>query len=133
MSTSASPTTEYHEVTPSDYELLYQEQRQENERLKALLTVARVSGTPGNTQTSTRPVVTAERVEATLGRAAFLNTSRSEKLQAIGLDPSVTDEYLRKLFGRNADFKAAQDLHKTSPGKYALLREGAKILNIFAA
>jgi hypothetical protein len=123
-----------HALTPSDYEKLYEEQRVETERLQGLLAISRIGNAQTNHKPSVKPVVTAERARAVLGPVGFLNTGRDDRLRAVQVDPaSITDEGLRKLFGRGADFKAAQDLQRSNPGRYAALREGAKILNLYCA
>ena len=137
MSLTPETTPDFHEVTEKDYEALYQDQRAENERLKAILDAARLSsagrGSPA-ARPSTKATVSSDRVRALLGPVGFLNTSRDEKLKALGVDPaSITDDGLKKLFGRGADFQAAQDLQRSNPGRHATLRECAKILNLYAA
>jgi hypothetical protein len=132
--TETTPET-LHEVTEHDYEALYAESRAENERLKAVLDAARLSAGGGApARPSAKAAVSADRVRALLGPVGFLNTTRDEKLKALGVDPaSVTDDGLKKLFGRGADFQAAQDLQRSNPGRHATLRECAKILNLYAA
>ncbi len=120
------------QAVPSDYEALYKAQRDENERLQAVITATRSSVTPA--PQSAKAPVSAERLRSTLGPLTLLRMSRAEKLQSIGVDPaSVTDDGLHKLFGRGNDGKAAAELSKVNPGRYALLREAADLLRLYAA
>jgi hypothetical protein len=78
--------------------------------------------------------VPASRVKALLGPLALLKMTRDEKLQSLGVDPaSVTDDGLKKIFGRGNDGKMGGDLQKTSPARYAQLREAALLLNVYGA
>jgi hypothetical protein len=128
------PPVEPEPVKPSgDYENLYLAQKEETERLKNVLAASRLSTAPatGNRQ-ATKPAVTADRVRALVGPVGVLKMTRSEKLQSLGLEPaSVDDGYLRRLFGRSNDGTAASELMKQNPSRYLILREAAKILNIF--
>ena len=137
MSITPETADHLHEVTEHDYENLYREQRAENERLKAILDAARLSsassGAPA-ARPNAKAAVSADRVRTLLGPVGFLNSTRSEKLMALGVDPaSVTDDGLRKLFGRGADFQAAQDLQRSNPERYAVLKQCALILNLYSA
>jgi phosphoglycerate dehydrogenase-like enzyme len=115
---------------PSDYKALYDEKTAEVDRLNAIITAGRIAATtPANK--SHKPVITTARLRAMVGDAAFVNMSRTERIVGLGGDVSVTDDTLRKGWGRGNDGKFAQDLHKTDPRKYGLLREMAIALNIF--
>jgi hypothetical protein len=117
---------------PTDFEKLYEEKVLENERLNAVLTASRIA-TSAPANKSHKPVITTARLRAMVGDAAFLGMSRTERIVALGGDVSVTDDALRKGFGRGNDGKFAQDLHKSDPRRYGLLREMAIALNIFGA
>jgi hypothetical protein len=118
--------------TPSDFESLYTQQKEENARLQAILTAGRVSK-PTALQ-SAKATVLAEQVKAQLGPVTFYKLNRDEKLQAVGVDPkSITNEGLLKIFGRGSDGSVGRDLNNSSPQRYAQLRQAALILNLFAA
>jgi hypothetical protein len=117
---------------PSDFESLYEQRKEENARLQAILTAGRVSR-PTAPQ-SVKATVLAEQVKARLGPATFHQMTRNEKLQAVGVDPkSITNEGLSKIFGRGNDGTVGRDLMRTSPQRYAQLRQASLILNLFAA
>jgi hypothetical protein len=129
-----TPTTEAaHVVTPSDWERLYEESKAENDRLKVVMTAARINGTPSTAAgAANRHKGAANRVRAVVGDAQFQQMSRAERLTAVGCDPTISDEFLRKIYGRGNTGAIGRDLHRTDPEKYALLREASLILNIFA-
>jgi hypothetical protein len=118
-------------VTETDYQKLYEQKVEENDRLSAVIAASRIAtSTPANK--SHRPAITAARMRALVGDAAYLNMSRTEKLVALGVDPaSASDDLLRRAFGRGAAGSVGADLHKTSPARYSLLREAALALNIY--
>jgi hypothetical protein len=119
---------------PTDYQLLYEESRAENERLGKVLQAARLGNTPSasHPQQDAKPAVTAERFKALVGPVQFLKMTRFEKLVGLGLDPAtVDDEYLRKVFGRGADGKYGQELFKTNRLRYRELKNAADILDIY--
>jgi hypothetical protein len=120
---------------PTDFEAISNELRAENERLKSVLAAAKISSTPtAANQKSAKPVLTAERFKALVGPVAVLQMTRQEKLSGLGLDPSsVSDDYLKQVFGRGADGAFGQELIRTSPQRYYLLREAAIILGIYCA
>lgn len=119
-------------TTPKpDYEALYNEKTAEVERLQTVLTAGRLAANRPDNRSS-KPQITAERVKALVGNAGLLKMSRAEKLASIGVDPnSVTDELLRRIFGRGADGAVGQDLMKSDPARYGLLKQAAIILNIY--
>jgi hypothetical protein len=57
--------------------------------------------------------------------------TRAEKLAGIGVDPSTSDDLLRRIFGRGADGAVGNDLMKSSPARYRLLKEASLILDIY--
>ena len=117
---------------PSDFESLYEQQKEENARLQAILTAGRVSK-PTAPQ-SAKATVLAEQVRARLGDVAFHQLTRDERLLSVGVDPkSITNEGLSKIFGRGNDGSVGRDLMRTSPQRYAQLRQAALITNLFAA
>jgi hypothetical protein len=119
-------------VPPVDYKALYEAKIEETDRLNAVITAGRIAASaPANK--SHKPVVTTQRLRAMVGDATFLGMSRTEKLVAIGVDPATPDDVLRRGWGRGNDGQFAQDLMKTDPRKYGLLREAAIALNIFGA
>jgi hypothetical protein len=116
---------------PTDYEALYNEKVAENDRLSSVIAASRIA-TSAPANKSHRPAITAARMRAMVGDAAYLNMSRTEKLVALGVDPaSASDDLLRRTFGRGAAGSVGADLHKTSPARYGLLREAALALNIY--
>jgi hypothetical protein len=122
-----------HVVTESDYQRLYEESKAENERLKVVMTAARINGTPSTAAgAANRHRGAANRVRAVVGDAGFHQMSRAERLTAVGCDPTISDEFLKKVYGRGNNGAIGRDLHRTDPEKYALLREASLILNIFA-
>jgi hypothetical protein len=135
--------TETIEATPIEpaipeavnYSLMYEEQREENARLRSIMSAARISGVPTHAPGADRkPSITAEHVRRSVSPVAFLNMTRDQKIQSLGVDPAtVTDGALKKLFGRSNDGIAAKDLHLSNPLQYRQLRECALILNKFGA
>jgi hypothetical protein len=116
-------------VDADSYKRLYEAQREENSRIQRQLDLTRSERT--NSPASVKPRITCERVRATVGELAFLNMTRKERLVAVDVDPSVTDEFLKKVFGRGSNGSIGRDLHRTDPANYARLREAAKITNAF--
>jgi len=122
-----------HEVTEGDYEALYSESQAENERLKAVITAARLAPVADKPGKDLKPAVSAERLKAMLGQHGINKLTRTEKIVALGLDPAgVDDSFLRRCFGRGNDGSAASELHKTSPLRYRQLKEASLLLGIFA-
>ena len=123
-------------VTPSDYERLYAESREENARLNAVLAAARISTRPSSEhpQKDLKPAITAARFKASISPVDFLKLSRDQKLLGIGLDPAgVDDGYVRRVFGRGADSALGVELMKTSPLRYRQLKEAAEVLGLYGA
>jgi hypothetical protein len=117
-----------------DFEALYRAEKLEKESLQNLQAATRSQSTTAHPSLNTRPSMTADRVRAINGLGTVHQMSRAQKLQALGVDPStISDDGLRALFGRKQDGKLAQDLFKTNPGRYRLLKECADILNLYAA
>jgi hypothetical protein len=117
-------------VPPVDYKAMYEAKLEETERLNAIITAGRIAASaPANK--SHKPVVTAQRLRAMVGDATFLGMSRTEKLVALGVDPATPDDVLLKGWGRGNDGRFAQDLMKTDPRKYGLLKEAALALNLY--
>jgi hypothetical protein len=115
-----------------DYEQLYESQKAETGRLNALLTAAKISNS--SAPKSVQPSMTAQKARAMVGELAWLKMSRDERLISIGVDPkSVTNEGLQKIFGRGNDGSIGKDLMKTSPSRYAQLRQASLALNLYAA
>jgi hypothetical protein len=116
-----------------DYSLMYSEMREENTRLKAIMTAARIEGKPVHAPGADRkPAVSAEHVRRSLGPLAMHNMTRNQKLEALGLNPeAVSDGALKKLFGRGNDGVAAKDLHNADPLRLKQLREAALLLNVY--
>jgi hypothetical protein len=117
---------------PSDFESLYEQEKEANARLQAIITAGRVNkpAAPPNAKAT----VLAEQVKAQLGPVTFYKMTRDEKLQAVGVDPkSITNEGLSKIFGRGSDGSVGRDLNNSSPQRYAQLRQAALILGLFAA
>ncbi len=118
---------------PSDYEALYKEQKADNERLQAVITANRNSK-PNLAPQSVKAAVLADRVKAQLGPVGFLKATRDEKLMVLGVDPkSITDDGLQKIFGKRNDPSLGKDLMRSSPARYAQLRQAALLLNLYAA
>jgi hypothetical protein len=112
----------------NEYYRLWEQQRQENEALKAQLGAVRENRAA---RADTRTVDTMEQVRDRIGRAAWFQLPESGKLTAMGLDPaSVDKQQLRSLFGRHTDTALAVDLMKTSPYRYKQLKQAALALNI---
>jgi hypothetical protein len=112
----------------NEYYRLWEQQRQENEALKAQLGAVRENRVA---RADTRTVDTMEQVRDRIGRAAWFQLPESGKLTAMGLDPaSVDKQQLRDLFGRHTDTALAVDLMKTSPYRYKQLKQAALALNI---
>ena len=60
--------------------------------------------------------------------------TRAEKLGTLGIDANaVTDEGIKKVFGRGADSSIGADLYKSSPAKYAQLKEASLLLNLYGS
>jgi hypothetical protein len=115
---------------PVDFQTLYQEKVEEVDRLNAVITAGRIAASaPANK--SHKPVITTQRLRAMVGDATFLGMSRTEKLVALGVDPKVSDDVLRKGWGRGNDGQFGSDLMKTNPREYGLLKEAAIALNIY--
>lgn len=130
---STAPIEEGHTVTASDYQVLLEEQRAENERLRAIITASRIAPVADHPQKDAKPAISAARLTATLGQTQINRMTRAEKLSALGLEPSSVDEaFLRQCFGRGNDGSAASELHKTSPLRYRQLKEASLLLGIFA-
>jgi hypothetical protein len=129
---SITTTADAHVVTESDYQKLYEESQAENARMALVMTAARVATTPTAPGASTKAKVTAQRVRTLAGEVGFLNMSRAERLVSVGCDPSISDEFLSKVFGRGNNGTIGRDLHRTDPARYNVLREASLILNLFA-
>lgn len=139
MSQDASTTTENteqfgHEVQPSDWETLYAESQEENTRLKAVISSARLAPTADHSGKDLKPAVTFERLTALLGTHGVNKLTRSEKISALGENPAnIDDAFLHKCFGKGNDGSAAADLFKTSPLRYRTLKEISKALQLYCA
>lgn len=117
---------------PVDFEAMYNEKVEENNRLQNIITSAKIaSSAPVNK--SHKPAVTVARLRATLGDAVFHGMSRFEKLTSLGAPTDVSDDTLRKGWGRGNDGRFASDLMKTNPRQYGLLKEAAIALGIYGA
>ena len=119
-------------VQEGDYAKLYKEQREENERLNALLTAARLgtAAAVARGQNSKAPVL-ADTVRAQVGAAQFHQMSRTDKLTSVGLEPELSDEMFLDIFAIGAEPQLGLDLSKSNPKRYNMLREGAKILGLY--
>lgn len=119
------------QVSPN-FEELYEAQKLENTRLANLLTASRVSSSAA--PKSVKPSITADRARAMVGALAWQKMTRDERLISVGVDPkSVTNEGLRKIFGRGNDGSIGQDLMKTSPSRYSALKEAALAVGVYGA
>ena len=120
-------------VLKTDWEDLYNHQKAETARLHTIIDAARVAPSAFPVH-RVQAAITAERVKATVSPTAFLKMTRDDKVRSLGLDPaSITDDGLRKVFGRGADNSVKVELMKVSPKRYAELKQASLILNIFAA
>jgi hypothetical protein len=116
---------------PTDYQKLYEDKVAENEMLTTVIAASRVAtSTPANK--SFKPVITADRLRAMVGDLAYHKMPRHDKVVALGGDPTTSDEVLKKAFGRGNDGVFANDLHRSDPRKYALYRELAIGLGLYA-
>lgn len=132
--TTTSNTEEPRELAPGDYENLYHQQREENERLKTLIASSRLSPVAPHAEKDAEVPVTAARARALLGPVQLLNMSREDKIRSLSVDPAtVDDNVLRELFGRGSDGKALAELQRKSPYRVKVLRECALLLNIYGA
>ena len=121
------------DVSNADFKLLYESERSESQRLRDVLAATRAA-TPAPDPSALKPKITAERAKALAGPTEFLKMTRDKKILAVGGDPStITDTGLLRLFGRKADLQLAGDLAKSNPGKYALLKQCALILDLYGA
>lgn len=112
----------------NEYYHLYEQQRAENEALKAQLGAVRENKTA---RTDTRRVDSMEMVRDRMGRAQWFQLSEAQKLTSLGLDPQTVDkQQLRSLFGAKSDGSYAVDFQKTNPFRYRQLREAALALNV---
>lgn len=113
-------------VTPSTYEAMYLAERAKADQLREVLAAARINPDRPTAKEAGGPTKSAEQVKAQLGQVQMLNLTREQKLAALGVvDATVTDEFLRCLFGRSNTGQLAKDLHITSPARYALLKQCA--------
>ncbi|MGH9598051.1 MAG: hypothetical protein ACRD3K_14755, partial [Edaphobacter sp.] len=118
-------------TTEVDYKTLYESTRGELERTQVLVAAQKTHGaSPASTS---RAGLTAAQVRSQVGELPFLNMGRVERLMAVGADPSVSDEFLKKLFGRGSDANFARDLNRTDPQRYRTLREAALVTGAYAA
>ena len=117
-----------------DWQQMYEQQRKETEKLRTILTAAKVGTATSASLQGNKPEITAAHLKASLNPVQFLNLSRDEKLRALKIDPTtVSDDDLHRIFGRGANGAIGADLMKVNPGRYRLLREAAQILNIYGA
>lgn len=120
-------------VLKTDWEDLYNNQKAETARLSTIIDAARVAPSAAPAQ-RVQPAITADRVKATVSPTAFLKMTREDKIRSLGVDPaSITDDGLRKVFGRGCDNSLKVELMNVSPRRYAELKQVSLILNIFAA
>lgn len=131
-SITEATTTEAHVVNEGDYQRLYEESRAENERLQTVMTSARMNGVPSTTGATNYSKGAATRVRAVVGEHQFQKMSRAERLTSIGADPTLSDQFLSRVFGRGNDGSIGRDLFKTDKARYDLLREASIILNLYA-
>ncbi len=125
-------SSEGHVVNESDYAKLYHETQEQLAQANAIIAASNSasSSAPGK---SVQPKLTAQRLRATVGELGWLNMSRADRLMAIGCDPSISDDFLRKVFGRNSVGTVGRDLQRTDPSRHALLREAAHCTGMYAA
>lgn len=115
--------------TEGDFQALYEASQIENAKLNHLIEAARFSAPPASSA-STKTLDTVERIRARIGEDAYRKLTREERLTAVGVDPTISDEFLLKLFGRKFVPTLQRDLHRTDPAKYSRLRQAARILGL---
>jgi hypothetical protein len=115
-----------------DYLALYQEQRAEVDKLRAVIDAGRFQPTAPHPDANVR-VKTFEEARAQIGAARWHKLSDSEILVALGQNPNQDRGFISKLWARGADPRLSADLHKVNPRLYRETKQAALALGIFAA
>jgi hypothetical protein len=120
----------------SDYQALYEKEREENRRLQDLVAAGRYSSPVSDEVAKhAKPGMTAGRLRALWGELRWQQSSDVDRLKGLGVDPSTIDrELLKRTFGLSSqgnDGREAQQLYRTNRYRYLTLRECAKALGIF--
>lgn len=114
-----------------DYKALYQQERQRNADLQAVISSARMQP-PLPVPGADVRVKTYEQARAQCGEARWNHKmTDAQRLVSLGQDPDQDREFLRQHWGKGADPHLAQDLFKANPRKYRESREAARALRIF--
>ena len=122
------------QIKPVNFEEMYNSQRDENDRLKQVLTAARLDPNYVDAPSHTKPALSAEQIRAQLGPLRLLNMTEVEKLASVGInDPSVNRGMLLSIFGIGADSRIGSDLMKSNRARYRTLKEAAILIGAYAA
>lgn len=114
-----------------DYRILYQQERQRNADLEAVISSARMQP-PQPVPGADVKVKTFEQARAQCGETRWNHKmTHAQRLVALGQDPNQDVGYLRQVWGKGADPRLSQDLFKANPFKYRATKEAAKALNIY--
>jgi uncharacterized membrane protein YccC len=117
------------------YKKLYEAERQQREIAESTLASIRTQGIKhGGGGTGGAPVSAAQ-AQARAGQFQWLHKmTDAQKIAALGIPPeSVSVKEAAKLFGRGADTKLVNDLHKSDPTRYRILREVARAVGVYGA
>jgi uncharacterized membrane protein YccC len=117
------------------YKTLYEQERKQREIAESTLASIRTQGIKqGGGGTGGAPVSAAQ-AQARAGQFQWLHKmTDAQKIAALGIPPdSVSVKEAAKLFGRGADTKLVNDLHKSDPTRYRILREVARAVGVYGA
>jgi hypothetical protein len=141
VSNIAAPVTEALELSSQpieqpanvDYRDLYQQEKEDNARLRAVIDAGRLQPTAPHPDQNVKPK-TLEQARAQVGVERWNHKlTDAEKLVVMGQDPNQDRDFLRKLWGKGADPHLSQDLFRSNPKLYRETKQAALALNIFAA
>jgi hypothetical protein len=113
---------------------MYEAERQQRETLESTLQSIRTQGVKSSTSAG-GPPISAEQARARAGAFQWNHKlTDAQKIAALGIPPdSVSVKEAARLFGRGADTKLVNDLHKADPARYRILREVAKATGVYGA
>lgn len=108
------------------YRALYESEKVKRELAESTLAGIRANQQNVSGKDNTRPAITTEQAKARMGLRAWNAQSTAQRVAALGVEPSAENlEAAKKVFGRGAPTALANDLMKSNPARYRLLREVA--------
>jgi hypothetical protein len=115
------------------YKALYEAEKQKRELAEGTLNNIRTSQHKVSSSDNTRPAITAEQARARMGLRAWNALTTTQRVAALGVEPSAENlEAAAEVFGRSAPTTLANDLMKSNPARYRMLREVAHASGSYA-